>query len=156
MFTNSDSDEFLYKLVVISDVHHDLERLERLIPVINSADYLIFCGDGVGDIMRERGRITVPILCVRGNNDIGENITELVTTVFGNTRARHSRTQTEYSARSDESDVFGAAKKLSFSVFRSYSFILRRRGQRHTLYKPRRAVQRYLRARCGRRQQIYK
>ena len=87
MFTNTDSDKFLYKLVVISDIHHDLHRLERLVPVINAADYLIFCGDGVDDIMRERGRFTVPILCVRGNNDIGSNITELVTTVFGNTRA---------------------------------------------------------------------
>ena len=40
MFTNTDSDKFLYKLVVISDIHHDLHRLERLVPVINAADYL--------------------------------------------------------------------------------------------------------------------
>lgn len=86
MFSSTDGSQILYKLVVISDVHHDIARLERILPVINSADYLIFCGDGINDIMYVRGKITVPILCVRGNNDINVNITELVTTVFGNTR----------------------------------------------------------------------
>lgn len=86
MYTNGEGDGILYKLVVVSDVHHNLARLERILPVINEADYLIFCGDGANDIMCVRGRITVPIICVRGNNDIGSNLTERVTTVFGNTR----------------------------------------------------------------------
>lgn len=78
-----------YKLVVISDSHHDIARLERLIPIINSADYLVFCGDGIMDIMYIRGSITVPIVCVKGNNDINANvnITELASVAFGNTRA---------------------------------------------------------------------
>jgi len=76
----------LYKLVVVSDSHHDFARLERLLPVINSANYMIFCGDGIDDIMRIRGLIAVPIVCVRGNNDFGSEITELATTRFGDTR----------------------------------------------------------------------
>lgn len=76
----------LYKLVAVSDTHHDTARLERLLPVINSATYMIFCGDGINDIMRIRGRITVPIVCVRGNNDFGSDITELATMRFGDTR----------------------------------------------------------------------
>ena len=85
----SELEKIPYKLVVISDSHHDVERLEKLIPVINSADYLVFCGDGVMDIMYIRGRLTVPIVCVKGNNDfdVNVNITELASVAFGKTRA---------------------------------------------------------------------
>lgn len=78
-----------YKLVVISDVHHDFARLERLLPIINSADYLVFCGDGLSDIMRIRGLITVPMVCVKGNNDIGLNVkvTDLAGVSFGAAKA---------------------------------------------------------------------
>lgn len=85
---NMDPEHILYKLVVISDTHHDIARLERLLPVINSANYLIFCGDGVADIMWLRGRVTVPIVCVKGNNDIGMKVqmTDLASVSFGNTK----------------------------------------------------------------------
>lgn len=86
MNDNVDLNNLLYKLVVISDTHGDVARLERLLPVINSADYLIFCGDGIRDVMRIRGLITVPIVCVKGNCDIGTDITELATTKLGDTR----------------------------------------------------------------------
>ena len=86
MDASFDADNLMYKLVVISDIHHDLARLERLLPVINSADYLVFCGDGVNDVLRVRGLITVPIVCVKGNCDFGSDITELATTKFGETR----------------------------------------------------------------------
>ena len=84
-----DGEHIPYKLVVISDTHHDIARLEQLLPVINSADYLVFCGDGVADIMWLRGRITVPIVCVKGNNDLGLNVqmTDLASVAFGNTKA---------------------------------------------------------------------
>lgn len=82
-----DLNNLLYKFVVTSDIHGDVARLERLLPIINSADYLIFCGDGVNDIIRMRGRITVPIVCVKGNCDLVSDITELATTKFGDTRA---------------------------------------------------------------------
>ncbi len=87
MDTSLDADNLLYKLVVISDIHGDMSRLERLLPVINSADYLIFCGDGVKEIIRVRGLITVPIVCVKGNCDLVSDITEIATTKFGDTRA---------------------------------------------------------------------
>lgn len=86
---NMEPDKILYKLVVISDSHHDMARLEQLLPIINSADYLVYCGDGVMDVMWLRGRITVPIVCVKGNNDIGLNvqITDLASVAFGKTKA---------------------------------------------------------------------
>ena len=58
-----------YKIIVISDIHHCRDRLERLLPTINSCDSLVFCGDGASDILFVRGRITVPTVCVNGNND---------------------------------------------------------------------------------------
>ncbi len=87
MGTSFDADNLMYKLVVISDIHHDFARLERLLPVINSADYLVFCGDGVNDVLRIRGLITVPIVCVRGNNDFSSDIAEIAGLKFGDTRA---------------------------------------------------------------------
>ena len=86
---NMDPEHILYKLVVVSDTHHNIARLERILPIINSADYLVYCGDGVMDIMWLRGRIMVPIVCVKGNNDIGLNmqITDLASVAFGSTKA---------------------------------------------------------------------
>lgn len=79
----------MYKLVVISDIHRDLTRLARLVPIINSADCLIFCGDGVSDIMRLRGQIIVPMVCVRGNNDWDSQhkIDELASVNLGGVKA---------------------------------------------------------------------
>ena len=78
-----------HKLVVISDTHGDTQRLERLLPIINSSNYLVFCGDGLMDVMYMRGRITVPLVCVKGNNDLGLNvdISDMATVAFGSTRA---------------------------------------------------------------------
>lgn len=104
------SENILYKLVVISDTHHDMARLEKLLPVINSANYLIFCGDGVMDIMRIRGRITVPIVCVKGNNDIGLNvhITDLASVAFGRTKALVTHGH-KFGVRQSMSNVLGLA-----------------------------------------------
>lgn len=76
----------MYKLVVISDIHHHVERLQRIVPVINSADYLVFCGDGLTDLMYLRGSILVPIVCVKGNTDPEMNITEMSSVSLGNMR----------------------------------------------------------------------
>lgn len=77
----------LYKLVVVSDTHRSVSNLRRIMPIINSANYFIFCGDGLSDVMQVRGEITVPIICVRGNCDIGTDIVDTATTTLGNTRA---------------------------------------------------------------------
>ena len=93
MFNSVDGSTVLgkiaYKIAVISDTHHDLIRLEKILPIINSADYLVFCGDGLADIMMARGRITVPIVCVKGNNDVGLNVpvSDLASVAFGQTKA---------------------------------------------------------------------
>ncbi len=77
----------IYKLVVVSDIHHDMTRLNSILHVINVADYLIFCGDGFQDLLNFRGNIAVPMVCVRGNNDINTNITDVASVVLGGTRA---------------------------------------------------------------------
>lgn len=71
---NSDLNMASCRIVVVSDTHRDIARLERLLPVINGANRLVFCGDGVMDIMRVRGGITVPIVCVKGNNDLFSSV----------------------------------------------------------------------------------
>lgn len=77
----------MYKIVVASDSHHDIRRFEAILPIINSADYLVYCGDGLQDVMRLRGAITVPIACVKGNNDMGFGITDVASVTFGKTKA---------------------------------------------------------------------
>ena len=59
----------VYKLTVISDMHYDVNRLRRIMPIINSSDYLVFCGDGLFNLLTVRGEILVPTICVRGNCD---------------------------------------------------------------------------------------
>lgn len=66
----------MYRLIVISDIHRDRERLYALIPVINAADCVVCCGDGVSDFMNVRGSMCVPTVCVRGNNDFGAFVTD--------------------------------------------------------------------------------
>lgn len=83
------SDKKQYSIVVASDSHGDFSRFERLLPVINAVDYFVFCGDGMADVLWLRGRITVPMACVKGNNDfwVKEKITEAATVAFGPARA---------------------------------------------------------------------
>ncbi len=76
-----------YKLAIISDIHHAGEYLLGLLPIINSSDYLIFCGDGLDELMAVRGSINVPMVCVRGNNDRNTQIVEMASFVIGGTRA---------------------------------------------------------------------
>lgn len=76
----------IYKLVVISDTHHDINKLRRIIPIINSSDYLIFCGDGLGDVISMRYDINVPMICVKGNNDYEMNMADMASVILGETR----------------------------------------------------------------------
>lgn len=75
-----------YTIVALSDVHFDLERLERLLPVMNSADCVVFCGDGMSNFERISGRITVSTVCARGNNDFFSRVGDSSTFSIGNTR----------------------------------------------------------------------
>lgn len=57
--------------VIISDTHGlGYEVLDRLLPIINSADVLVHLGDGLRDLAAYRSLITVPIIRVRGNCDV--------------------------------------------------------------------------------------
>lgn len=76
-----------YRLVVLSDIHHDIDKVRTIIPIINSSDYLVFCGDGINGLMSIRGEITVPMVCAKGNNDWYSNVSELSTFSIGTTRA---------------------------------------------------------------------
>ncbi len=77
----------MYKLVVLSDVHHDIDKVRKILPIINSADCLIFCGDGLNEMMSIRGEITVPTVFVKGNNDWQTKIAEMSSITLGETRA---------------------------------------------------------------------
>ena len=76
----------IYTIVALSDVHYDSARLERLLPIMNGADYVVFCGDGMDNFERISGRITVPTVCARGNNDFFTRIADSSTFTIGNTR----------------------------------------------------------------------
>lgn len=76
----------IYKLVVISDLHHGADNLVRIIPIINSSDYLIFCGDGLNDLLLFRDEILVPIVCVKGNTDQNTSMAEMASIVLGESR----------------------------------------------------------------------
>lgn len=76
----------IYKLVVVSDIHRAGNYLLDIMPVINAADYFIFCGDGLDELMALRGGITVPMLCVKGNNDRNTNIGDMASIVLGDTK----------------------------------------------------------------------
>ena len=77
----------MYRLRVVSDIHHDTLRLERLVPIINTSGYFVCCGDGVNDFLRVRGELTVPTVCVRGNNDFYTDIGDEAVITIGETRA---------------------------------------------------------------------
>ncbi|MCH5158453.1 MAG: YfcE family phosphodiesterase [Clostridiales bacterium] len=76
-----------YKLIVISDIHYGSDNLVRIIPLINESDYLIFCGDGLRELMLFRDEIKVPIVCVKGNGDYNTHATENACVVLGQSRA---------------------------------------------------------------------
>lgn len=99
----------VYKLVVIANIRHDLARLSAILPVMNAADYVIFCGDGIDDVMRLRHEIHVPLVCVRGNNDMGANFADMVSVLLGDTRAivTHGHKQMK---QNDNSGLVIAAK----------------------------------------------
>lgn len=75
-----------YRLVVTSDIHH-AHYLRDILPIVNSSDYFIFCGDGLGNVMAQSGSITVPMVCVRGNNDWTSRIDDVANIVIGETNA---------------------------------------------------------------------
>ncbi len=99
----------LYKLVVISDIHHAIDKLQAIIPVINASDYMIFCGDGLRDLMQVSGSILAPMVCVRGNNDVGARNEDMISILLGDTRAiiTHGHKQ---NVRKDFSGVIAAAR----------------------------------------------
>ncbi|MCH5351485.1 MAG: YfcE family phosphodiesterase [Clostridiales bacterium] len=76
-----------YKIIVISDIHYGSDNLVRIIPLINEANYLIFCGDGLRELMLFRDEIKVPMVCVKGNGDYNTNIAENASIVLGQSRA---------------------------------------------------------------------
>ncbi len=77
----------MYKLVVLANIRHDMTRLQAILPIMNAADYVLFCGDGIDDIMRMRNYIRVPLICVRGNNDLTSEFSDMVSLLLGDTRA---------------------------------------------------------------------
>ncbi len=60
------------RIVVFSDSHAHLERLEQIVAAQPGADYYIFLGDGYTDAQRLRANHPeIKLLAVRGNCDYG-------------------------------------------------------------------------------------
>ena len=58
------------KMIIISDTHHDIDAIRRILPVINECDTLVHLGDCNDDILKIKHELTVKeIICVRGNCD---------------------------------------------------------------------------------------
>ncbi len=98
-----------YRLVIVSDIHRRTENLTEILPVINSSDYMVFCGDGMKDVMEVQDRILVPTVCVRGNNDYFSDIVDTAELVLGDTRAFVTHGH-RYGARMGVSGLVSAAK----------------------------------------------
>ncbi len=74
------------KVLVISDSHGNLQRLEEIIKKESPFDYLIHCGDGVGDILHAEIPSDTVIVRVTGNVDLnrGYDIGRIETVVIDN------------------------------------------------------------------------
>ncbi|MBD5132189.1 MAG: YfcE family phosphodiesterase [Clostridiales bacterium] len=103
-----DESGLLYKMVVVSDTHHNIDNITKIIPVINSADYFVYCGDGVADIMMLRGSILVPIVMVKGNTDVESHLSDTATVTLGGTKALISHGD-RYEVKKDLKKLFVAA-----------------------------------------------
>lgn len=58
------------KMIVISDTHHDIDAIRRILPVINECDTLVHLGDCNDDILKIQHELKVKeIIYVRGNCD---------------------------------------------------------------------------------------
>lgn len=73
-------------MIIISDTHHDIVSIEKILPVINTCDYLVHLGDCNDDIKRLGEKIKVKeIIKVKGNCDFIElgNKTEEICQIQG-------------------------------------------------------------------------
>lgn len=74
------------KIAVVSDIHYARKEFERIIPIINTCDFFVFCGDGLSVVNALRYEITVPTVCVKGNCDFEYGI-ETASVVLGTVKA---------------------------------------------------------------------
>lgn len=72
------------KMIVISDTHHDIDAIRKIIPVINECDTLVHLGDCNDDILKIRHELKVnEIIYVRGNCDYVLKSPEFVVKEWG-------------------------------------------------------------------------
>ena len=74
------------KMIILSDTHHDVVAIEKILPIINSCDCLVHLGDCNDDIKRLGEKIKVKeIIKVKGNCDFLElvNPTEVIREIDG-------------------------------------------------------------------------
>lgn len=58
------------RVIVISDTHHDIDAIRRILPIINECDVLVHLGDCNDDILKIKADLRVKeIVYVRGNCD---------------------------------------------------------------------------------------
>ena len=59
------------KIIVFSDSHGAIGRLEKLYDLMEEMDYIFFCGDGLNDIEEIKNRFPEKLFAVHGNCDGG-------------------------------------------------------------------------------------
>ena len=71
-------------MIIISDTHHDIDAIRRILPVINECDTLVHLGDCNDDILKIKSELTVKdIIYVRGNCDFVMKEPEFVVKEWG-------------------------------------------------------------------------
>ncbi len=72
------------KMIVISDTHHDIDAIRRILPIINECDTLVHLGDCNDDILKIEHELNVKeIVYVRGNCDYVMRSPEFVVKEWG-------------------------------------------------------------------------
>ena len=74
------------RLIIISDTHHDINAMRKILPIIDSCDYLVHLGDCNDDIQRLGVSLKTKVICVRGNCDFVNKNPIIQTITIGETK----------------------------------------------------------------------
>ena len=105
------------KIALVSDIHYAKREFERVLPIINTCDYFVFCGDGLTNVNALRYELTVPTVCVKGNCDF-EYGAETASAFFGGVKAIVTHGH-KYGAKSGLSElvVLAASQNSNLVLF---------------------------------------
>lgn len=56
-------------ILVLSDLHYDQKNIQKIMPKIAEADFVIFCGDGYDSFVEKTAGFSSKVTAVKGNCD---------------------------------------------------------------------------------------